>query len=336
MDLGPLSGLTNLTSLDLSGNQIVDVSPLATLTNLQELSLHNNQIVDLGPLSGLTNLPTLDLSSNQIVDVSPLATLTNLTWLDLRSNQIVDVTPLAALVNLERLYLVGNPLTDTWPLASLTKLIEVDVEITDPKLPTDVNGDGVVNIIDLVLVGTNFAKAGPNEADVNGDGVVNIIDLVLVGAAFGQAQAAPVLRSEVLETFTVADVQTWLVSARNLDTTNPAYQKGIMFLKSLLAALTPKDTVLLPNYPNPFNPETWIPYHLAAATDVQITIYDATGGVVRRLDLGHQSAGYYTARSRAAYWDGKNALGESVASGIYFYQLQADTVSHLRKMLILK
>ncbi|MYK19047.1 T9SS type A sorting domain-containing protein [Candidatus Poribacteria bacterium] len=109
-----------------------------------------------------------------------------------------------------------------------------------------------------------------------------------------------------------------------------------MFLKSLLAALTPKDTVLLPNYPNPFNPETWIPYHLAAATDVQITIYDATGGVVRRLDLGHQSAGYYTARSRAAYWDGKNALGESVASGIYFYQLQADTVSHLRKMLILK
>ena len=98
----------------------------------------------------------------------------------------------------------------------------------------------------------------------------------------------------------------------------------------------PVETGLLPNYPNPFNPETWIPYVLANPSGVKITIYDVRGTVVRHLDLGHQREGYYTSRSRAAYWDGRNDLGERVASGIYFYKLEADNVSFLRKMLILK
>ena len=98
----------------------------------------------------------------------------------------------------------------------------------------------------------------------------------------------------------------------------------------------PVKTELLANYPNPFNPETWIPYHLAKASDVQITIYDARGALVRQLDLGHQREGYYIHRSRAAHWDGRNAIGERVASGLYFYQLQADNMSLLRKMVILK
>ena len=98
----------------------------------------------------------------------------------------------------------------------------------------------------------------------------------------------------------------------------------------------PETTGLLANYPNPFNPETWIPYQLAAPADVQITIYDTRGALVRRLELGHQAAGSYTSRSRAAYWAGRNSQGERVASGIYFYQFQAGNVSSLRKMLILK
>ena len=98
----------------------------------------------------------------------------------------------------------------------------------------------------------------------------------------------------------------------------------------------PLSTELLPNYPNPFNPETWIPYHLAKDSDIEITIYDTLGTVIRRLELGHQSAGYYTSRSRAAYWNGRNTLGEQVPSGVYFYHLQADNVSLLRKMVILK
>ena len=98
----------------------------------------------------------------------------------------------------------------------------------------------------------------------------------------------------------------------------------------------PDETLLLPNYPNPFNPETWIPYHLARDTEVQILIYNVRGTIVRRLALGHQSAGFYTNRSRAAHWDGRNTSGERVAAGIYFYQLRADTVTPLRKMVILK
>ena len=98
----------------------------------------------------------------------------------------------------------------------------------------------------------------------------------------------------------------------------------------------PTETLLLSNYPNPFNPDTWIPYHLANASAVQVTIYDARGSVVRTLDLGHQIAGHYTSRSRAVYWDGTNALGESVSSGIYFYTLTTDHFSATRKMLILK
>ena len=104
----------------------------------------------------------------------------------------------------------------------------------------------------------------------------------------------------------------------------------------MLSAIRPEETQLLPNYPNPFNPETWIPYHLANAGDVVITIYDMRGTVVRRLDLGHQREGYYASQSRAVYWDGRNDMGESVTSGMYFYQLQADNISLLRKMVILK
>ena len=98
----------------------------------------------------------------------------------------------------------------------------------------------------------------------------------------------------------------------------------------------PEETSLLANYPNPFNPETWIPYQLSKAADVTLTIYDIQGRVVRDLDLGHQHAGMYHNRSRAAYWDGKNALGESVASGVYFYTLTAGDFTATRKMLIKK
>ena len=102
------------------------------------------------------------------------------------------------------------------------------------------------------------------------------------------------------------------------------------------SGLIPKETTLLANYPNPFNPETWIPYQLAAPADVSISIYAADGKLVRRLDLGHQAVGLYESRSRSAYWDGRNALGEPVASGVYFYTLTAGEFTATRKMLIRK
>ena len=99
---------------------------------------------------------------------------------------------------------------------------------------------------------------------------------------------------------------------------------------------SPKETVLLSNYPNPFNPETWIPYQLAKPAQVTVTIHSADGRLTRTLALGHQPAGVYQSKSRAAYWDGKNELGESVASGVYFYTLKADDFTATRKMLVRK
>ena len=103
-----------------------------------------------------------------------------------------------------------------------------------------------------------------------------------------------------------------------------------------LSSTTPAETALLSNYPNPFNPETWIPYKLAKPAGVTVTIYAADGKLVRTLKLGHQPAGVYQDKSRAAYWEGKNELGESVASGVYFYTLTAGDFTATRKMIIRK
>ena len=213
-------------------------------------------------------------------------------------------------------------------------------ELMPPEFPqhaVDVNQDGVVNILDLTLIATNFGEQGENTSDVNGDGVVNILDLTLVAAAFGDIAAAPIYGALNLENMpTKADVAAWLQQAQQANLTDPTFQRGILILEQLLAVLTPKETMLLANYPNPFNPETWIPYQLADPADVTLTIYDIQGRAVRTLDLGHQRAGTYHDRSRAAYWDGKNAQGESVASGVYFYTLTAGDFSATRKLLIRK
>ncbi len=216
-------------------------------------------------------------------------------------------------------------------------LIEVDVEITEPaKLAVDVDNDGVVSVQDLVLVATNFGQAGENPADVNGDGEVNIADLVKVAEALEEAAAAPSLHSQLLQTFTASDVRQWLSESQHLDLTDATMQAGVRFLEQLLAALIPNETLLLSNYPNPFNPETWIPYQLAKPADVTVTIYGVNGHVIRRLFLGHQLAGTYHSKGRAAYWDGKNEWGEPAASGLYFYTLTAGDFTATLKMLIRK
>ena len=97
-----------------------------------------------------------------------------------------------------------------------------------------------------------------------------------------------------------------------------------------------EENALLANYPNPFNPETWIPYQLSEPAEVTVSIYSVNGSLIRTLALGHQSAGVYQSKSRAAYWDGRNAFGERVASGLYFYTLTAGDFTATRKMLIRK
>ena len=208
--------------------------------------------------------------------------------------------------------------------------------VEPPQLKEDLNHDGVVNIQDLVLVVGQFGQTGANDADMNGDGVVNIQDLVLVVGQFGNTAAAPSFHPQALIPLTAADVEGWLTQAQQIGLTDPAYLRGIAVLEQLLAALTPKETVLLPNYPNPFNPETWIPYRLAEDGNVTLTIYDGSGQIVRTLEVGHRIAAVYESRDKAIYWDGRNNVGERVASGVYFYTLIADDFSATRKMLILR
>ena len=97
-----------------------------------------------------------------------------------------------------------------------------------------------------------------------------------------------------------------------------------------------KHTALLQNFPNPFNPETWLPYHLASEADVTFRIYNVQGQLMRELNLGMQKPAGYLSRETAAYWDGTDQVGETVSSGVYFYTLQAGTYQATRRMLILK
>ena len=202
-----------------------------------------------------------------------------------------------------------------------------------PASTADLNSDGVVNILDLVLVASQFGTTDTT-ADLNADGTVDMDDLVFVANAWGSVAGAP----------TAGTVNAWLQLARQnvsdvVATSTPegfSYARGLQTLEQLARALVPETTVLMANYPNPFNPETWIPYQLSKAADVTISIHATDGNVVRTLTLGHQDAGMYKTRTRAAYWDGKNELGESVASGLYFYTLTAGDFTATRRMLILK
>ena len=195
------------------------------------------------------------------------------------------------------------------------------------------------NILDLVLVPSQFGMNATPTADLNADGTVNIQDLVLVANALNDIAAAPDTQQSQASV-----VKNWLHLARQnatgvAQTSIPegfSYERGILVLEQLAQAFVPETTVLLANYPNPFNPETWIPYQLSKAADVTVSSYAADGRVVRTLVLGHQDAGEYKNRSQAAYWDGTNAFGETVARGLYFYTLTAGDFTATRRMLILK
>ena len=206
-----------------------------------------------------------------------------------------------------------------------------------PPITADVNNDGSVNILDLILIASDLGNTGTNlAADVNGDGVISILDLVLVAGMFDGAAAAPSAQPQVPETLTAVEVQGWLIDARALQVRDPIMKRGFAVLEQLLVSLTPRETELLANYPNPFNPETWIPYRLAEDAFVTLTIYDLSGQVVRTLEVGHRIASAYENRSKAIYWDGRNEVGEQVASGVYFYNLSTGNYSATRKMLVVK
>ena len=228
--------------------------------------------------------------------------------------------------------------------------LEFIITIDKPAFPPwDVNQDGEVNILDIMQVAQYLredASVNP-QSDVNSDGTIGILDLIAVAQQMDESTAsAPTfithrgidMNLAVIDSpkLTPAMIRGWITHAQIENDGSIVFQKGIANLQRLLTSLTPEKTKLLANYPNPFNPETWIPYHLAKPAEVTLTIYAASGKIVRSLVLGHQEVGIYKSRSRAAYWDGRNEVGEPVASGIYFYTLTAEDFTATRKMLIRK
>ena len=181
-DISPLSGLINLRSLDLGLNPTADVNPLRNLTKLEILNIGGGEITDITVLANLTHLHFLRANNNRIDDIRSLAGLKNLKVLELSNNLIRDFSPLAGLNNLEKLDIRGNPVDDLTPLFDLDLVeFQYDESQLETEPSPDVNGDGEVNILDLVAIANAFGDAEP---DLNGDGVVNIQDLVIVANAF--------------------------------------------------------------------------------------------------------------------------------------------------------
>ena len=358
-------GITNLEWLatierlrsDIKLPSVVDIPD----TNLDTAVRTALSVIGTLPMSEemLEELETLTASNRNIADLTGCEHMTDLTSLDLRNNQITDVTPLSKLYSLETLMLNGNTILDTSPLYGLLSRNLNNVDITIYRYPSwDVNQDGDVDkadlyLITLIITGTQqdingdgtFDADDETAADVNRDGTRNINDLrfvfdyldrpVNLGAPLLNAETG-LLELSMLEQMDADGLRVQLEILRATNDGSLNYQQTVAFLQAILTAIQPNQTVLLANYPNPFNPETWIPYQLARDSHVQVTIYDTQGAIIRRLELGYRAEGFYTTRGKAAHWDGRNEVGERVASGIYFYQLETDDVSLLRKMVILK
>ena len=262
-----------------------------------------------------------------------------------------------ATITFEAIGVGESPLTATDVILSDSQGSRLDISVSGASLivqnadaPWDANGDGRVDILDLVLAAQHFGEtilpdAEPNP-DVNRDGQVNVIDLVLVGQHFGETTAAApssFVSVHQADGSRLSDEQ--LQSLRRalaaLETMpNPSHGAVIArdFLRAWLVQAKPTvtETKLMQNFPNPFNPETWMPYQLQQASHVMIRIYSAAGQLVRTIALGYKPAGMYTAKQNAAYWDGRDETGGRVSSGLYFYRLDTTGFTQTRKMIVQK
>ncbi|MCY4404696.1 MAG: FG-GAP-like repeat-containing protein [Candidatus Poribacteria bacterium] len=249
-----------------------------------------------------------------------------------------------------------------WPSGILQTINDVDVnqvlhvveEGIQIKIPGDVNRDRKVDILDLLVIIVHFGEVPPTNpnADVNKDGVVDIQDLVSVIEIIegGSDAAAPqqqfltstTTNNLVAELSSLSDKQialfhTFYEKIEDLSGSSTHINYVKMFFKDLLMPNNvPIITKLYANYPNPFNPETWIPYQLAEDSQVTIRIYNPAGQIVRTLFSEHQTKGFYIGRRNAAYWDGKNELGEAASSGLYFYELATSNKTYTKRLVILK
>ena len=335
---GIFEGMEHLDQLRLQNNAIKSLpkDSFKELVQLRILNLSDNNInsIHRETFKNQTNLQELYLDRNNIKSLPQtlLFKLTSLVKLRLGGNQMSEIPEgffnhsiggASVLGNLETLGLSGNKVDPLVVTISANKkgsdrfTIKVDTGAPfDFNLPLIVSNGSIVGGTSDTLIKKGTGKSLDYTVvrgnDISAPTTIDIGELPSIPALHGgyivkKSDAFPL---QILESV-----------LRPIGGEAPA---------------SPVRNALLKNFPNPFNPETWIPYQLSEKSWVHLTIYNARGAVVRDINLGIQAAGFYTARSKAAYWDGKNELGERVGSGIYFYQLKANKFSAMRKMIILK
>ena len=375
LESGAFDQLTNLTELDLHGNDLTSLPAgiFDQLTALTKLQLHYNALTSLpaGIFDQLTALTTLHLYWNDLTSLPSgvFDQLTALTWLTLNENDLtvlpagvfdqltaltklalnendlVDVSEVSGLTSLIAFTIRENPISDYGPLRKLkaaNPTIHIGISLNNSP-PVFTDGDTTTrSVAENTAAGTNIGKP-VTATDANTHHTLTYslggtdADSFAIVSTSGQLQTKAALDHETKDSYTVTvTVYDGFSGGDRITVTINVTDEAGAAPSVETSPLMPANTELLTNFPNPFNPETWIPYQLAKPAEVTLTLYDIRGVVVRRLQLGYQAAGFYQSRSRAIHWDGRNNIGEKVASGVYFYTLTAGEFTATRKLLIRK
>ena len=336
-DMGIIAGMIASASISLSGSPLgtngsgtITINPGLNLVGLPLRDSRITRVSDLFALDGIGgNVPVIILTDGG--EFKAVGRADDPGDIPIVGGQAFILTAQRA----ETVALSGDGWTNISGTAAAPSMALTGIEVGDITPVLGLRGAVVdegtgVNQVGLRVTVKNLstrravaAVTGPDEAGYR---------LTVVDIETGRAAQI----GDVLEISAQSPNPFIGVKPLRYTVTTEDVKQSLIQLPELVAYEIPAETELLHNYPNPFNPETWIPYRLAEDAFVTLTIYDQTGQVVRTIDVGHQIASVYESRSKAIYWDGRNGLGEQVASGVYFYHLSAGDYSATRKMLILK